>query len=56
MTVSPIDSLLLAAGRSLVRPVVVVGTSAAINSACNRAHRPTRAPACELDRRIALTH
>jgi hypothetical protein len=41
MSLGLIDSLLLGASGSLVRPVVVVDTKAAINSACYRApHRP----------------
>jgi hypothetical protein len=36
MTVSLIDSLLLGAGHSLVRPVVIIDTKAAINSICYR--------------------
>jgi hypothetical protein len=36
MTISLIDSLLLGAGPSLVRPVMLVDTKAASNSACYR--------------------
>jgi hypothetical protein len=53
MTVSLIDSLLLGVGSSLVRPVVVVDTKAAINSACYRVRtgQPGR-----LERAIGLRH
>jgi predicted nucleic acid-binding protein len=53
MTVSLIDSLLLGAGRSLVRPVMVVDTMAAINSACYRVR--TGHPGL-LERAIQLRH
>jgi predicted nucleic acid-binding protein len=53
MTVSLIDSLLLGAGRSLVRPVMVVDTKAAINSACYRVR--TGHPGL-LERAIQLRH
>jgi hypothetical protein len=53
MTISLINSLLLGVGRSLVRPVVVVDTKAAINSACYRVR--TGRPGL-LERAIRLRH